>query len=145
MSLLSSVKLPSESLVGGESSLSGTSGAFFYNQTSLYAYARIVGPEADGVNNALWSFNTADDTWRLVQIHKISFGNNSDGVYASDPRTGTSFYTGGCTMAFNGTNNGTVKFQSSNSDSPQWAFETVMDGIQGPDILKALVCHDMIC
>lgn len=138
MSLLGSVNLPSESLVGGESSLSGTSGAFFYDQKSLYAYAGMVGPEADGVNNALWSFDTTNDTWRLVQIQggKISFGNNSDGVYASDARTGTSFYTGGWTMAFNGTHNGTVKFQSSNSDSPQWTFETAIDGIQGPDILK---------
>lgn len=149
MSLLGSVKLPSDSLVGGGSSLSGTFGAFFYDQTSLYAYAGMVGPEADGVNNTLWSFNTTSETWRLVQIQggKISFGNNSDGVYASDPRTDTSFYTGGWTMAFNGTNNGTVKFQSSNSDSPQWTFETMMDGIQSPDVLlkgASMSLHDLL-
>ncbi|KAI1389346.1 uncharacterized protein F4822DRAFT_398018 [Hypoxylon trugodes] len=144
MSLLGSSDLPSDALTGGKSPVSGGSaGTFFYDRTSLYAYAGMVGPEADGVNNALWSFNTTDDTWKLVQIQggKISFGNNSEGVHASDTSSGMSFYTGGWTMAYNGTHNGTVKFQSFNSDTPQWSFETATAGIQGPDILKGAMVY----
>ncbi|KAI3326156.1 hypothetical protein HD806DRAFT_438484 [Xylariaceae sp. AK1471] len=142
--LLSSTDLPSDSLTGGTSPESGgAAGTFFYDHTTLYPYAGLVGPEADGINNALWAFNSSDDSWKLVQVEggKISFGNNSEGVHASDPRTGTSFYTGGWTMAYNGTYNGTVKFQSSNTDSPQWNFETAVTGIQGPDILKGAMVY----
>ncbi|KAI2469114.1 hypothetical protein F4781DRAFT_395283 [Annulohypoxylon bovei var. microspora] len=140
MSLLGSVNLPSNSLVNNRG---GSAGTFFYDRTSLYPYAGLVGSDADGINNALWSFNTTDDAWNLVQVQggKISFGNNSEGVHASDPSTGTSFYTGGWTMAFNSTNNGTVKFQSFNSISPQWTFETATTGIQGPDILKGSMVY----
>ncbi|KAI1207530.1 uncharacterized protein F4807DRAFT_434969 [Annulohypoxylon truncatum] len=135
MSIFGSAPLPSNSLANNRG---GSAGTFFYDRTSLYPYAGMVGSDADGIDNSLWSFNTTDDTWSLVQVQggKISFGNNSEGVHASDPSTGTSFYTGGWTMAFNGTNNGTVKFQSFNSNSPQWTFETATTGIQGPDILK---------
>ncbi|KAI0880861.1 uncharacterized protein GGS22DRAFT_77219 [Annulohypoxylon maeteangense] len=140
MSQLGSVDLPSTSLVNNRG---GSAGTFFYDHTSLYPYAGMIGPDADGINNSLWSFNTTDDTWNLAQVQggKISFGTNSEGVYASDPSTGTSFYTGGWVMAFNNTNNGTVKFQSFNSASPQWTFETATTGIQGPNILKGTMVH----
>lgn len=134
MSVLGSIDLPSSSL----SNSGDSTGTFFYDHTSLYPYAGLIGSDSDDINNSLWSFNTTNDVWRSVQVQggKISFSNNSDGVYASDPSTGTSFYTGGWDMAFNGTNNGTVEFQSFNADSPQWVFETTTTGIQGPNILK---------
>ncbi|KAJ3572538.1 hypothetical protein NPX13_g5017 [Xylaria arbuscula] len=141
---LGAVDLPSDSLTGGTSPESGgAAGTFFYDHTTLYPYAGLVGPEANGINNALWAFNSTDDSWDLIEVSggKISFGNNSEGVHASDPRTGTSFYTGGWKMAYNSTNNGTVKFQSFNSDSPQWTFETATSGIQGPDILKGAMVY----
>ncbi|KAI1458635.1 hypothetical protein F4805DRAFT_424118 [Annulohypoxylon moriforme] len=140
MSRLGSTYLPSNSLVN---SRGGSAGTFFYDRTTLYPYAGLVGSDADGINNALLSFNTTDDTWSLTQVQggKVSFGNNSEGVHASDPSTGTSFYTGGWTMAFNGTNNGTVKFQSFNSASPRWTFETATTGIQGPNILKGAMVY----
>ncbi|KAI1153059.1 hypothetical protein F4825DRAFT_416790 [Nemania diffusa] len=144
LGLLGSTNLPSDSLTGGTSpAAGGAAGTFFYDHTTLYPYAGLVGPEADGINNALWAFNSTIDSWKLVQVEggKISFGNNSEGVHASDSRTGTSFYTGGWTMAYNGTNNGTVKFQSFNSDSPQWTFETAVNSIQGPDILKGAMVY----
>ncbi|KAF2138400.1 uncharacterized protein K452DRAFT_93125 [Aplosporella prunicola CBS 121167] len=141
MSLLEAVDLPSNTLAGGKSPVSGgASGTFFYDHTTVYAYAGMVGPEADGVNNSLYSFNTTSNTWNLVQVEggKISFGNNSEGVYATDIKTGTSFYTGGWAMAYNGTYNGTVKFQSANSGTaqPTWSFMTTQTGLQGPNILK---------
>ncbi|KAI0454144.1 hypothetical protein F5B21DRAFT_525217 [Xylaria acuta] len=128
---------------GTNPEVGGAAGTFFYDHTTLYPYAGFVGPEADGIHNALWAFNSTIDSWSLVQVEggKISFGNNSEGVYASDSRTGTSFYTGGWEMAYNGTNNGTVKFQSFNSDSPQWTFETATNGIQGPNILKGAMVY----
>ncbi|KAI1380774.1 hypothetical protein F4677DRAFT_441107 [Hypoxylon crocopeplum] len=144
VSLLGSSDLPDDTLSGGKDPISGGfSGSFFYDRTSFYAYAGMVGPEANGVNNALWSFNTTNDTWSLVKVQggEISFGNNSEGVHASDPRTGSSFYTGGWELAFNGTHNGTVKFQSFNSDSPQWSFMTATTGMQGPDILKGAMVY----
>lgn len=144
MSVLGSSELPSEALTGGKDPVSGGfGGAFFYDHTSFYAYAGMVGPEADGVDNALWSYNTTDDAWKLVQVQggKISFGNNSEGAHASDPQTGASFYTGGWEMAYNGTHNGTVKFQSFNSDTPQWSFLTATSGMQGPDILKGAMVY----
>ncbi|KAI0543483.1 hypothetical protein F4679DRAFT_568609, partial [Xylaria curta] len=144
MDLLGSVNLPSDSLTGGTSpEAGGAAGTFFYDHTTLYPYAGLVGPEADGIDNALWAFNSTDDSWKLVQVEggKISFGNNSEGVHASDARTGTSFYTGGWKMAYNGTNNGTVKFQSFNSDAPQWTFSTATSGMQGPNILKGAMVY----
>ncbi|KAI1087587.1 hypothetical protein F5B19DRAFT_474993 [Rostrohypoxylon terebratum] len=139
MSLLGSIDLPSSSL----SNSGGASGTFFYDHTSLYPYGGLTGWDSDDTNDSLWSFNTTNDVWRLIQVQggRISFSNNSDGVYASDPSTGTSFSTGGWYMAFNGTNNGTVEFQSFNSDSPQWAFETTITGIQGPNILKGAMVY----
>ncbi|KAI0893125.1 hypothetical protein F4806DRAFT_210603 [Annulohypoxylon nitens] len=139
MSVLGSIDLPSSSL----SNSGDSTGTFFYDHTSLYPYAGLIGSDSDDINNSLWSFNTTNDVWRLVQVQggKISFSNNSDGVYASDPSTGTSFYTGGWDMAFNGTNNGTVEFQSFNADSPQWVFETTTTGIQGPNILKGAMVY----
>ncbi|KAF2964934.1 hypothetical protein GQX73_g8626 [Xylaria multiplex] len=138
LNYLGSIDIPSDSLAAGSTG-GGSAGTFFYDHTTLYPYGGLVGPEADGVSNALWAFNTTTDSWSLVHVEaeggKISFGNDTEGVHASDPRTGTSFYTGGWTIAYNGTNNGTVKFQSFNSDSPQWAFETT-SGTQGPNILK---------
>ncbi|GAW21442.1 hypothetical protein ANO14919_109610 [Xylariales sp. No.14919] len=144
LELLGSTDLPSDSLQGGaDPEVGAFAGTFFYDHTTLYPYAGLKGPEADGINNSLWAFNSTIDRWHLVQVEggKISFGNDSEGVHASDPRTGTSFYTGGWTMAYNGTHNGTVKFQSFNSDSPQWTFETTTDGIQGPNMLMGAMVY----
>ncbi|RWA10724.1 hypothetical protein EKO27_g4395 [Xylaria grammica] len=141
---LGSTDLPSDSLQGGaDPEVGAFAGTFFYDHTTLYPYAGLKGPEADGINNSLWAFNSTIDRWHLVQVQggKVSFGNDREGVHASDPRTGTSFYTGGWTTAYNGTHNGTVKFQSFNSDSPQWTFETTTDGIQGPDMLMGAMVY----
>ncbi|KAJ3568922.1 hypothetical protein NPX13_g6259 [Xylaria arbuscula] len=146
LALLGSVDLPSDSLIGGQSPdmPGGNSGTFFYDHTTLYPYAGLVGPDANGINNALWAFNTSSDSWNLTAVEggQISFGDNCEGVYASDPRTGTSFYTGGWKLAYNGTNNGTVKFRSSNSNIPVWSFETAFgDKLQGPNILKGSMVY----
>ncbi|KAB2579740.1 hypothetical protein DBV05_g1724 [Lasiodiplodia theobromae] len=69
MSLVGSVALPSDALTGGTSPMSGgAAGTFFYDHTMLYAYAGMVGPEANGVDNQLWAFNTTTDEWRLVPV-----------------------------------------------------------------------------
>ncbi|KAI0431689.1 hypothetical protein F5Y09DRAFT_303967 [Xylaria sp. FL1042] len=144
LALLGTADLPSESLSGGKNpDPGGSAGTFFYDHTMLYPYAGLVGPEANGINNALYAFNSSSDEWALVPVEggKISFGDNSEGVSASDPRTGTSFYTGGWIIAYNGTLNGTVKFRSSNSDIPNWSFETAVGGMQGPDILKGSMVY----
>ncbi|KAI1329136.1 hypothetical protein F5Y16DRAFT_409298 [Xylariaceae sp. FL0255] len=124
LDIMGSIDLPSDSLTGGQSPASGgAAGVFFYDYTTLYAYAGL----------------------SLIQVEggKISFGNDSEGQHATDTSTGTSFYTGGWTMDYNGTNNGTVKFQSFNSDAPQWTFETATsgNGIQGPDMLKGAMVY----
>lgn len=150
MAVVGELPLPGKSndaLTGGLTPKSGgAAGTFFYDHTMLYAYTGMVGPETDGINNALWSFNTSNGEWSLVDVDggRVSFGNNSEGVHASDARTGTSFYTGGWAMAFNGTNNGTVKFQSDNTGVPQWSFMTAQQGEQGeqgPDILKGAMVY----
>lgn len=144
MSLIGEGPLPSTVLVGGMNPVAGGfSGTFFYDHTTLYAYAGMVGEEADGINNSLWSYDTTMNKWSLVEVEggRISFGNNSEGVHASDPKSGLSFYTGGWAMASNGTNNGTVKFESSNPGTPQWSFMTTQNGIQGPNILKGAMVY----
>ncbi|KAI8944594.1 hypothetical protein F4801DRAFT_585271 [Xylaria longipes] len=144
MALLGSADLPSESLHGGKNpDPGGFSGTFFYDHTTLYPYAGLVGPEADGINNQLWAFNSSNNMWNLVPVEggKISFGSNSEGVYASDPQTGRSFYTGGWTLAYNSTGNGTVKFRSSTDENPNWDFQTFYTGIQGPNILKGAMVY----
>lgn len=144
LALLGSTSLPSQSLFGGRvPDFGGAAGTFFYDHTMLYAYAGLVGPEADGITNALYAFNTSDNSWNLTQIEggSFSFGSNTEGVYANDPRTATSFYTGGWTIAYNGTNNGTVKFQSDNTHRPSWTFHTGSPDNQGPDILKGAMVY----
>ncbi|KAI0120876.1 hypothetical protein F4776DRAFT_665498 [Hypoxylon sp. NC0597] len=110
MSLLGSTTLPDDSPKGGQPL--GSAGVFFYDRTSLYAYAEIVRAQPARVDKSLWSFNTANDTRRLIQVQggDNSFGVDTGGISASDPNSGMSFYTGGWTMGFNGTNNGIVKF-----------------------------------
>ncbi|KAJ8117712.1 hypothetical protein ONZ43_g4144 [Nemania bipapillata] len=144
MALLGSTDLPDQSLFGGiYPDVGGSAGTFFYDHTTLYPYAGLVGPDAGGSDSSLWAFNSANNTWTSVQVEggQISFGNNSEGVYASDPRTGTSFYTGGYTVAFNGTYNGTVKFRSPNPGPLGWEFRTAVVGMQGPDILKGAMVY----
>ena len=136
MSLLHSSSLPT-SLIRGPSS-GGFSGDFLYDKTLLYAYGGVLPPESDDKSDLLWSFNTTSNAWNEIQVQggKIPFTGATDGVHASDPDTGTAFYTGGWNIAFNGSHNGTVKFQSFNSASPQWYFMTALDGIQGPNIMR---------
>ncbi|KAI0540444.1 hypothetical protein GGR58DRAFT_499024 [Xylaria digitata] len=126
---LGSTTLPSESLLGGKyPGPGGFSGTFFLRPHDAVPIC--------------WS-NWARGQ-KLVQVEggRISFGENSEGVFASDPRTGTSFYTGGWVTAFNGTSNGTVKFRSSNSDRPSWSFEQALgDSMQGPNILKGSMVY----
>lgn len=144
LKLLGSTSLPSQSLFGGRfPDLGGYSGTFFYDHTMLFAYAGLLGPEADGITNALYAFNTSDNSWNLTQVEGegLAYGTNSEGVYANDPRTATSFYTGGWTLANNGTKNGTVKFQSEDPHRPSWTFHTGFPGNQGPDILKGAMVY----
>ncbi|KAI0454373.1 hypothetical protein F5B21DRAFT_243559 [Xylaria acuta] len=145
--LLDSTLLPDASLRGGKSpdpgSFGGFSGTFFYDHTTLYPYAGLVGPEADRLNSQLWAFNSSNNMWRRTEAAggRIPFWGNSEGVYASDPRTGKSFYTGGTILAYNGTNNATVKFDSSADNNPQWDIQTFYPGIPGPDILKGAMVY----
>ena len=92
----------------------------------------MVAPEPE-VSDELWSFDTTDDTWARTRIRggSFSFRNVTEGVHASDPSTGTSFYTGGWTNIdddYDILHNGTVKFQSFDSKSPQWTFERSVNG-----------------
>lgn len=131
MTLLGSTELPSDSLMGGASNdLGGAAGTFFYDHTTLYPYAAIVGSET-GSGNSLWSFNTSNDSWKQVQVggpNLFRFIDNIEGVHASDPRTGRSFYTGGYRISYNNTDNGIVKFQSSQSGSLELSFQTPVTG-----------------
>ena len=136
---LSQSPLPTVDLAGGVTPVAGGfSGALFYDHTTLFAYSAILGRNSNGSNNALWSYDTMSSAWSLKQVEggQIAFGSNSEGLYASDPSTGLSFYTGGWQMAFNNTNNGIVRFDSSDPTAPQWNFATTQTGMQGPDILK---------
>ncbi|KAI0839992.1 hypothetical protein F5Y06DRAFT_303073 [Hypoxylon sp. FL0890] len=145
MSILGSTTLPSDSLTGGLSSEDdGSAKVFFYDRTSLYAYAGTVGADVNGADDSLWSFNTTDDTWRLVQVQGGDYlsKNKHGGVYASDPSSGMSFSTGSYNISYYDAHNGTLKFQSFNSGSPQWNFETTTTGIQGPNILDGATYID---
>ncbi|KAI1172115.1 hypothetical protein F4777DRAFT_582238 [Nemania sp. FL0916] len=135
--LLGSIALPSEGL---KTSLEGV---FFYDRTTLYLYAGLIQGEANKTDNSLWAFNSTSDSWSSVSVkgERFLIEGGRGGVHASDPRTGTSFYTGGYEIAYNGTNNGTVKFQSFNSDAPTWTFETAITGIQGPSILYGAMVY----
>ena len=140
MSSLGSIDLPDTSLLWATPNHFAGSGTFFYDRTTLYAYAGIVAPEPK-ITDQLWSFDTTDDTWarRKVRGGSLSFGNVTEGVHASDPSTGTSFYTGGWDEPFDKLDirNGTLKFLSFNSKSPQWSFERRVNGdMQGPWIAK---------
>ena len=140
LSLLEISPLPSEELAGGVQPIAGGyAGTFFYDHTTLYAYGGIIGGNANGTQNGLWTYNTTNGTWGLTIVEggALSFGDDTEGCFANDPSQGLSFYTGGWEMAFNDTNNGIVKFDSSDPAQPQWNFETAgLGSMQGPDILK---------
>lgn len=141
--LMGSASLPTDSLSGETDDVGGYSGAFFYDHTMLYPYAGMVGPEKDIPTDTIMAFNSSSNSWDAVQIRGgAMIGNNSEGVFASDPRTGASFYTGGWGLAYNGMSNGTVEFQSRNSDSPEWDIKTAGgSGIPGPNILKGSMVY----
>ncbi|KAK6080969.1 hypothetical protein SCUP234_05067 [Seiridium cupressi] len=94
---------------------SGAATRFSYNHTMLYSFART---ETSDVSKELWAFNTVSDTWMKVTFtgNAIMFGNDSYGIHTSDPISGTAFFTGGRTMACNGTHNGTAKFENLDHD-----------------------------
>ena len=132
--------MPSEELSGGYTPIvGGAAGTFFWNHDALYAYGGIVGGDANGTTNGLWFFDITKEEWGLTIVEggDLSYGADTEGVWANDPARSLSFYTGGWKMAFNNTNNGLVKFDSSTPDAPQWDFVTAQSGdMQGPDILK---------
>lgn len=128
MSLVGSAALPSDALTGSASPMSGgAAGTFFYDHTMLYAYAGMVGPEANGVDNQLWAFNTTTDAWeagagggRAHRLRQQQRGRARD----RRARTGTSFLHRRLgRWPSNGSNNGTVKFESGQwrgtGDQPQ--------------------------
>lgn len=136
--------LPTTDLSNGKTPVSGGyAGAFFYGHTMMFAYAAIVGPESNGSSNALWAYNTTNSSWALTTVEggKIAFGDNSEGVFTSDPGSGLSFYTGGYKMAYNDTNNGIVRFDASNTAEPEWNFATIQTGLQVPNILKGVMLY----
>ncbi|KAJ8129299.1 hypothetical protein O1611_g4330 [Lasiodiplodia mahajangana] len=142
---LGSADLPDPSLVGGiYPDWGGSAGTFFYDHTTLYPYAGLVGL-IPGVNdNIVWEFNTGSNNWTWVKLDgnsPIPFASSSEGVYANDPQTGTSFYTGGNQVGYNGTNNGTVKFRSPNPGPLGFEFQTATAGIQPPSILKGAMVY----
>ncbi|KAI0110830.1 hypothetical protein GGR51DRAFT_80035 [Nemania sp. FL0031] len=143
MDRLGSADLPDPSLVGGiYPDWGGSAGTFFYDHTTLYPYAGLVGLPPDGSDNILWEFNSASNNWTWVKLdYLIPFANNNEGVYASDPRTGTSYYTGGYQVSINGTNNGTVMFQSPNPGPLGFEFQTDSAGISPPNILKGAMVY----
>ena len=123
--------LPSAELEGGTSPIAGgAAGTFFYDHTTLYAYGGIIGGNANGTQNGLWTYNTLNGSWGLTIVEGglLSFGDDTEGAFANDPDHGLSFYTGGWEMAYNNTNNGLVKFDSSNPEQPSWNFETAQPG-----------------
>ncbi|KAK3680766.1 hypothetical protein LTR37_021074 [Vermiconidia calcicola] len=132
--------LPSQELAGGVGPISGgAGGTYLFDHTALYAYGGIIGGDANGTENGLWTYNTTKGTWGLTIVEGggLSYGEATEGVWASDPSQSLSFYTGGWTIAYNNTNNGLVKFDSSDPAEPQWNFATALSGdMQGPNILK---------
>ena len=109
----------------------------------LYAYDRGTESDVSVSKNKLWSYNTTNGSWSSTPITE-SFLNadiSVQGVYASDPASGLSFYTGGKTIGFNNTDNGLVKLDSSQSGMPQWSFEMQQLGTQFPNILDGAMVH----
>ena len=132
--------LPSVELAGGVSPIAGGfAGTFLYDHTILYAYGGIIGGNANGTQNGLWTYNTTNSTWGLsiVEGGTLSYGNDTEGLFANNPGQSLSFYTGGWDMAYNNTNNGIVKFDFSDPPHPQWYFlQAQSGGMPSPDILK---------
>jgi hypothetical protein len=94
---------------------------------------------ANGTQNGLWTFNITKEEWGLTIVEggDLSFGDDTEGVWADDPARSLSFYTGGWKMAYDNQKNGLVIFDSSEPDAPKWNFVTAQPGdVQGPDILK---------
>ena len=117
----------------------GAGGTYLFDHTALYAYGGIIGGDANGTENGLWTYNTTKGTWGLTIVEGggLSYGEATEGVWAIDPSQSLSFYTGGWTIAYNNTNNGLVKFDSSDPAKPQWNFVTALSGdMQGPNMLK---------
>ncbi|GAW25850.1 putative kelch repeat protein [Rosellinia necatrix] len=145
--LLGSSTVPSASLSGGRfPDEGGAAGAFFYDHTTLYAYGALAGPEAGATTDKLWAFDTAADNWTLAEVWGggMHHGDNVEGVHASDPASGASFYTGGSGIAYNGAANGTLVFSTKNSGAqpPEWDFKPASAaGVQGPNILKGAMVH----
>ncbi|KAI0206767.1 hypothetical protein F4808DRAFT_405300 [Astrocystis sublimbata] len=141
--LLGSVSLPHRHLWGGKigpfPDPGGYSGVFLYDHTTLYPFTALSGEDIYEQDNSIWSFNTSNNEWKLETVaggKQLDQSANSEGISASDPRTGTSFFTGGYILAREGYPNATVKFQTANDGDPQWSFETGNGGMPGPDILK---------
>ncbi|KAF2091345.1 hypothetical protein K490DRAFT_52570 [Saccharata proteae CBS 121410] len=121
----------------------GSSGTFFVDHTMLYAYGAIIGDDANGVNNSLWAYNTTEDTWGLAPIDNgtISFGDNSEGSYTSDPATGKSWYTGGWEIGFDGSGPGMVHFNSTNSDDLSFEFVSSTTDLKVVNTLKGTMVY----
>ena len=81
----------------------GAAGTFFYDHTTLYAYGGIIGGDANGTQNGLWTYDTLKQEWGLTVVEggALSFGNDTEGCFATDIARGVSFYTGGWEMAYN--------------------------------------------
>ncbi|KAK8189974.1 uncharacterized protein BKA78DRAFT_146639 [Phyllosticta capitalensis] len=117
---LSQSELPSVSLSTGEREVEGgASGVFFHDHTNMYAYGGFVGDAIKGTNNSLWSYNTTSDSWALAPLDSgtIVFGDNTEGIAASDPATGRSWFTGGWRVDFEGANNLMIVLDTNNSDT----------------------------
>lgn len=131
-SLLTTAASPSDTLLGKNDQR----GTFFYDHSTLYAYAGIISNDTNGASNSLWAFNTTTNQWvfTVVEGGDYQFNNNSEGEYASIPATGQSFYTGGWGIGINRTLAGLVAFES--GATPSWNFvNTNTAGLAPPSIM----------
>ena len=95
--------MPSEELSGGYAPIAGGAArTFFWNHDALYAYGGIVGGNANGTKNGLWFFDITKEEWALTIVEggDLSYGADTEGIWANDPARSLPFYTGGWKMAF---------------------------------------------
>lgn len=97
------------------------SGAFFYDNTTLYLYAGL--PSSDeSATNRLWAYNVMDSLWREVTVKGGNYqhGSRETALFASIPGAGLSFFSGGK----EGDTPGIIRFNSSNPATLTWENDT---------------------
>lgn len=103
------------------------SGAFFYDDTTLYLYAGM--PETGAPVDTVWSYNTSTDKWTegTVVGGKLNFGSRRNAWFASELTWKRSFYLGGGTVTggvIGGSVKGLLVFEAQDPRSLAWMNKT---------------------